>query len=199
MMQHIQKPTRGRGSDKPSLIDLLFSTNEDNIENISFSASLGKSDHAIIKTCYRSAPNFLRNKWISDYNKANYEKMKRIMSINWDDIFMECNDDVNLMWENFVQIYNRAETTCVPKKKLSANRKRRLDKKAKSIRRKKFRLWKRYLETKDAEVYNEYCRSKSQLSRATTRKAAKMYEESIAKSCLEHTNQSSIIQDEFII
>ena len=59
--------------------------------------------------------------------------MKRILSINWDDIFMECNDDVNLMRENFIQTYNRAETTSVPKKKSSANRKRRLDKKAKSI------------------------------------------------------------------
>ena len=46
-MQHINKPTRARGNDKPHILDLVL-TNEPIIDNIEFLAPLGKSDHSIL-------------------------------------------------------------------------------------------------------------------------------------------------------
>ena len=49
LTQHISTPTRGRGTNTPSLIDLVFTSNEDSIDDISIHAPLGKSDHSLIK------------------------------------------------------------------------------------------------------------------------------------------------------
>ena len=46
--QHITQPTRGRGSDTPSTLDLIITKSDDIIEDISVEAPLGKSDHAMI-------------------------------------------------------------------------------------------------------------------------------------------------------
>ena len=56
-----------------------------------------------------------------------------------------------------------------------------LDRKGLSKRKKKYRLWKRYLETKDASVYQEYCRCRNQVRRLT-RKALKDQEKRVAKN-----------------
>ena len=62
LTQHILSPTRGRGTNEPSLIDLVFSTDEQEIENIDITAPLGKSDHAMIKVLYRSNLDVLPDK-----------------------------------------------------------------------------------------------------------------------------------------
>ena len=50
-----------------------------------------------------------------------------------------------------------------------------------SKKRKKYRLWKRYLDTEDGEIYTEYRRCSNQL-RNMTRKLTKHYEKNLAKS-----------------
>ena len=42
LTQHVSTPTRGRGTNDPSLIDLVFTSNEENIESINMHAPLGK-------------------------------------------------------------------------------------------------------------------------------------------------------------
>ena len=53
---HVSTPTRGRGINNPSLIDLVFISNEDSIDSISMHAPLCKSDHSLIKILYRCQP-----------------------------------------------------------------------------------------------------------------------------------------------
>ena len=100
LTQHILSPTRGRGTNDPSLIDLVFSTDEQEIENIDITAPLGKSDHAIIKVLYRSNPEILPDKITCDYSKADYQKFVNKMDINWID---QLNvDGIDQMWMHFV-------------------------------------------------------------------------------------------------
>jgi hypothetical protein len=62
LTQHISTPTRGRGTNEPTLIDLVFASNEECIENINISPPLGKSDHSMIKILYRSQPEIMPTK-----------------------------------------------------------------------------------------------------------------------------------------
>ena len=83
----------------------------------------------------------------------------------------------------FLQKYNEAELECIPRKVVKTSTKRfskLLDRKtlAKNVRRN--RLWERYLNTKDAKTYEEYCKCKNQLRRLT-RKSLKSREMNIAK------------------
>ena len=54
-----------------------------------------------------------------------------------------------------------------------------LDRKALAKRKRKYRLWKRFIDTKDARIYAEYCRCRNQVRRLT-RKAITLQENDIA-------------------
>ena len=77
----INTPTRGRGLNKPSLIDLLFTTNEEDVESIDIDSPLGKSDHSVIKIKYR-CQGCLR-KLFPTTKKANYQRMKKRLDNDW--------------------------------------------------------------------------------------------------------------------
>ena len=80
--QHILTPTRGRGSDEPSILDLLFTSRNESVESVDFHAPLGKSDHSVIKVLYRPVAKEIPEKISYDYNKANYEKIRSMLDIN---------------------------------------------------------------------------------------------------------------------
>ena len=49
LTQHVHESTRQRGQDNPSCLDIVFTNNEDLIDQIDYLAPHGKSDHSIIK------------------------------------------------------------------------------------------------------------------------------------------------------
>ena len=173
---------RGRGSVRPSILDLVLSNNDDAIEEVSLDAPIGSSDHSVLHVRYRCIPVIEPDKTIFMYEKANYDKMKELLNIDWDVTFSECADDVNEQWKIFSTLYSEAEKSCVPRKIIKSGSKRfsvPLDKKALAKKRKKYRLWKRYLDSQDGQVYVEYRRCCNQLRRLT-RKATMLCEKKIA-------------------
>ena len=46
--QHVEKPTRRRGSDEPSLLDLVLTNEEMQVTDIQHHAPIGKSDHDVL-------------------------------------------------------------------------------------------------------------------------------------------------------
>ena len=78
--------------------------------------------------------------------------------------------------------YNEVEQECIPRKVVSTSKKRfsiPLDRKTLACRKKKYRLWKRYLTTKDAKIYEEYCKCRNQVRRMS-RKSLISREKNIA-------------------
>ena len=56
LTQHVDTPTRGRGTNKPSLLDLVITNQENAIEKITTDAPLGSSDHSVLHIKYRCEP-----------------------------------------------------------------------------------------------------------------------------------------------
>ena len=124
---------RGTGSVRPSILDLVLSNNDDAIEEVSLDAPIGSSDHSVLHVRYRCIPVIEPDKTIFMYEKANYDKMKELLNIDWDVTFSECADDVNEQWKIFSTLYSEAEKSCVPRKIIKSGSKRfsvPLDKKA---------------------------------------------------------------------
>ena len=71
LTQHILQPTRGRGTNQSSLLDLFFLSKPECVENIKISSRLGKSDHSLVKVQYRSQPEKLSDKIVYNYKKAD--------------------------------------------------------------------------------------------------------------------------------
>ena len=185
LTQFVSAPTRGRGDAEPSLLDLFLSNVEDSLDYLFIDNPLGKSDHALIKGGYRCAPEPLPPKMRCCYEKADFVRMRDMLNLDWEEVFQECKDDVDSQIQIFLNRYREAERLCVPKKVVHVGSKRfsyPLDKKALAKKRKKYRLWKRYMETNDGQIFAEYRRASNQL-RNLTRKAAKIYEKDVATKC----------------
>ena len=116
LTQHKVTPTRGRGTNEPSLIDLVFSSNAESIESIELHAPLGKSDYSLIKLMYRTEPEDLPKKIVCDFFKADFQKMKEHLNIDWETLFEECGEDIDSVWNKFINKYIDAERECIPSK-----------------------------------------------------------------------------------
>ena len=69
--QHVDQPTRIRGTDRPNILDLII-TNDDNISDLEYESPLGKSDHRVMffnVNCYAVLRNVNRTGFF--YNKAD--------------------------------------------------------------------------------------------------------------------------------
>jgi hypothetical protein len=145
---------------------------------------LGKSDHCVLKISFKcKAETRAQPKIRYKYDKGNYTKMKDLFKKDWNAEFKDCPDNVEKQWEIFLAKCKDAEEKCIPKKKIRASNRRftvPLEKAALSKIKKKHRLWQRFLQTEDGQVYNEYCQIRNQVRRIT-RKAQKEFEKTLAK------------------
>ena len=83
LTQHIQDVTRIRGDNTGNTLDLIFTNDEEIVEEIKIDSPLGKSDHAC--NYVRLDVQELEDsniKHVFIYEKADYEMMKRKLDID---------------------------------------------------------------------------------------------------------------------
>ena len=185
LTQLIDVPTRGRGNDTPSTLDLMITNDNAVVGDIRVDAPLGKSDHALISArvvCQLETKPITKTRFI--YDKANYEEMRRVLDIDWEDTLNACGNDINKMWKTFKSKMEEAEKL-IPKKVITINDNKRkyakpLDRKTLAKIKRKNRLWERYTRSNDGKAYLEYCKVENQV-RGLTRKAEKAIERAACK------------------
>ena len=146
LTQLMDVPTRWRGNDTPSTLDLMITNDDAVVEDIRVDAPLGKSDQALISArvvCQLETKHITKTRFIHD--KANYEEM-RVLYIDWEDTLNARGNDINKMWKTFESKMEEAEKL-IPKKVITINDNKRkydkpLDRKIAKIKRKN-RLWER--------------------------------------------------------
>ena len=165
--QVIVENTRARGTNDPSLLDLVLCYDNMLINHLEYHSSLGKSDHSVIcfnyqvkcvKCTYKLKKTF--------YDKGNYKEIEEYLNeIDWKHLFVD--KDVQQMWNLLVETLKECETRFIPNKIVEING----DAKYKdtfniTIReniKKKHNLWKRYMETRSPVVYGKYCRMRNKV------------------------------------
>jgi hypothetical protein len=185
----IFKESRGRGSDNPSVIDLVFTSEEGVLENLNINPPLGKSDHSVIEMeCNLRSFSDNKKKTRYKYNKGDYSKLAELLDVNWDEEFSDRINDVEGQWCKCKNIVEKSIEQTIPKKIVSQTGKRKqdpkhtipLNRKALPKIKQKESLWTRYLNTRDDEAYKEYCKVRNQV-RTLTRKITKQFEKQIAQ------------------
>ena len=88
LFQHVDEFTRQRGGDEPSMLDLVFSKNELEIENIYYKTPLGNSDHSVLVFDFTLERNIeIEEVSIAKkkYFKADYKEMNAFyQEIDWE-------------------------------------------------------------------------------------------------------------------
>ena len=101
LFQHVTEPTRRRGNDNPSLIDLILSDEQMQISEVEYHAPLGKSDHSVITFdfhCYLEYPEPTTRR---NYRKGNYSMMKDELEQWKSQILQNVTYSISDMWESF--------------------------------------------------------------------------------------------------
>ena len=130
MDQHISEPTRGRGSDTPSTLDLVITKNDDVIEDLIIQAPLGKSDHAVIQgniACQFTPKPIRKTRYV--YDKADFKRLKEMLPENWENELIGKGLNTNEMWCIFKEKLTHAIDECIPKKTIILNGRPRKGKK----------------------------------------------------------------------
>ena len=190
LVQHVKDFTRKRGTDLPSLLDLVLTDDQQNIDKPVITAGFGESDHAVI--CWNSTFRCNEDDQAEfvptpNYYKGNYKKIRaNLQEIDWDNEFTSCND-VNDMVKTFEGIINVQVEQFIPKKKKPNNNKQAPWITFKLLRciKRKYHSWKRFQETKTHERYMAYVKERRKASKKI-RTAKKEFEKRLAK--LSKTN-----------
>ena len=181
LSQLVCKPTRFRGMDIPSILDLVITNKEELVKNIEHHAGIGKSDHCVLEISVEgSSTNTNRsNKDFRNYNKGNYERLQNLLNRDWEGELQDLQS-IEEKWNFFLSKYNEAVDRCTPKGTNRKFYKTALDPKVRKKIKEKNRLHHEFLRTKDENTMRKY-RSISNQVRTLTRKAERNKEKKIAK------------------
>ena len=186
--QHITEPTRQRGDDIPTTLDLVFTNEENMIDKLEINAPLGKSDHSVITFDFVAETPPQAPKVQVLFDKGDYTKISAMLNeVNWEDEMKKFEGDVEAQWKFLKDIHDEAVKTYIPTKTLQVNGKRpkkfQIPYTEENLRKfkKKNKLWSRVRRgLADEEEKLHYKRLRNQI-RSLTRKAKKKLEKHIAK------------------
>ena len=191
--QNILEPTRKRGDDEPSILDLIITDEETQISEVKYDSPLGKSDHSTLIfdfNCYieKTTPSKRYN-----YEKGDYEAMMNdIEQSKWNQKFIDLSNsctDVNVLWlelktkiesirEKYVPIINSSN-----KPHWSIKGSIPLDKKTLKLLKEKDRLHRKWIRTINSEENNsrrlEYTKARNK-AKSSVRSAKRAFEKEIA-------------------
>lgn len=183
LVQHVREPTHYRGDQKSNVLDLIFTNEEDMISDLKHEAPIGASHHSSLFftfNCYTEQEN--KGKKTFRYNRGDYEELRRIMSqYNWEEVLQDkmCVE----AWSWFQDAITEGMKKCIPQGYNKAKKPGRalwMNDEALAKVRKKSAAYKRYLETKEGEDYNQYARARNQ-ARWACRRMKKEFEKKIAQ------------------
>ena len=179
--QHVTEPTRYRDNQESNILDLVISSNDDMIHELSYDSPLGNSDHICLRFNATFEPKKLPER-IPRKNifKGNYDAMKVLLNtVNWEE----------LLSGNFENGYNRFISKlkqCIDlhcPSQISRSKKKNLyvNNSALRLRNAKLRAWKSYKSNPCLTTKATFNRLKNKL-RTLTRQLRADYEYSLARS-----------------
>ena len=184
LKQNVTQPTRNKPGQTSSLLDLIFTNDENLVICVSHVAPLGKSDHDVL--LFQMNLHVTKNtpKDTLCYNKGNYDEFRHsISSYNWNIL-----DDMHIedSWSTIKNIIVDGVKEHVPKcKPRDIGKPIWLNKVAAAAVKSKNKAYKRYLASKTH--YNTF-KYKMKRNTATNevRKAKRSFERNIAKESKEN-------------
>ena len=177
--QHVNFHTRFRGSNLPSLIDLVITNEIDMIENLLIENPIGKSDHGVLifdYLCYgQEVPLIVK----PNYYKGDYNTMRYYLMNN--NVWSDGEDDLGSKWANFKKTLSEITDMFIPKSISSTkNHKPWINKTAIQAVKMKHRAWNKYNKLRSTENWDMYCKARNYAT-FQVKTAKNDYERNIAR------------------
>ena len=87
--QHVTQPTQRRGTDEPSLLDLIFTNEELHVSEIRHNPPLGKSDHDVLSFDFQCYVDYSKSKETYRFSKGDFTSTRKSLNeSNWIDDYL---------------------------------------------------------------------------------------------------------------
>ena len=181
LFQHVTKPTRIRENNEPSILDLIFTNEEEMVSDIQYESSLGKSDHLILSFKFNNYSD--SNSKDNIYTRQNFLKgdyqsiLGQLELINWDGEMDGL--DLSGSWTWFTELYIDILEKYIPESKPRQNRGKNgppITQSCLTAIKTKHKKWLKYKYCKSHENFNNYKSAKI----VSLRNAKYAYEKNLA-------------------
>ena len=161
--QMVDKSTRFRINENPSVLDLILVNDSNAIQSIDYLSPVGNSDHSVLRFSYKCYIE-LANENVSklNYFKGDYEGMSKALDCDWSELLVDKSTEE--MVDIFIDIITEVMHKNIPRKHHRRKGKTPLGPEAVKCIRKKHRLWTRYMETREPSTYREYCKARNKVN-----------------------------------
>lgn len=157
MYQQVTEKTRVRQGQKPSMLDYIFTDEQNMVDVIYYEQPLGKSDHVCMQWAVKTErPNKHENRTKLNYWKGNYEEInKKLARIDWISEFQA--SDVEAMWNKFHDVLMQLVYKQVPvKKQVKQKKSQWISNETIKLMRKRGKVWTQYKEQPNDMNYAAY-------------------------------------------
>ena len=189
--QHVIEATRARGSDTPSILDLIITQSKLDVENMLYRPPLGKSDHCVLSMDFvieddipeGSNPGKERR---LNYQKGNYERLSHYFgNIDWDTELE--NKSMQQVYDRFCQKYEEGVAECIPTTRIGLEKgiKKWFNKDCQKAKKERDVKWKRYRRHKGEAAWGRYTVARNRYL-DVRRQAERQFEQDIAKKAKEN-------------
>ena len=183
LFQAVNKPTRWRGTDNPTVLDLIITGNEKNIEDLEYQSPLGKSDHCVI--LFSLVCRTLLNENLTPrrrYNRGDYEGIRNeLKNLDWEHYLKENQNNIDETWDKFQVKIRQLEEKYIPlTKPMKRKNELPLEKEVVDVIKEKNRLNKKFIETKNEQLRKKYNKVRNKAGKLV-KQARKNYEKNLAK------------------
>ena len=149
----MREATRWRGSDEPSVLDLVLTDEATQVSEICYDSPLGKSDHSVLVFDFKCYTDRQKQSKTFKYPKGDYKSMiKEIEDSNWvnrvnemalsctpNELWLEFKKKLQYLRNKFVPAVNKTGTHWSSKGSVP------LDEKTRDLLRKKNKLFKQWV------------------------------------------------------
>ncbi len=191
LFQHVRHPTRIRTGNVPSILDLIFTNEENMVEEVEFLPGLGLSDHLVLYcdfNCYIEQDNPSYEKL--NYFRGDYRNIgEELSSVQWDSVMRGL--DVSDSWNGFTEKIVKLLEKHVPVSKSTPSKGKRspfITTSCKEALRHKHTRWKKFTYCKSDENYNKYKQARNKVT-TELRHSKYKYEQDISSQRLKTENK----------
>ena len=187
LYQHIHEPTRGE-----SILDIVLSTNDNQINNVDIGPEFITSDHKSVFFTIECNTGVHNNSYekVPDFRRADFDKLRTILeNTDWSEIYGI--QDVEQVWNMFIDILGNAITECVPmrdRRPANNSKPKWWNINIRNILLAKKRAYRRYNSTHSQADKFEYTRIRQETKRPI-KISKKLHEFHIASNCKVNPNE----------
>lgn len=185
LTQHIDTPTRARGSDTPHILDLVISNNPFTKE-INHISPIGRSDHVCLEIVCDFDADTIDQVNRLNYSKGDYINLRKFLNVDWSTVLNPQLNDCETMWQIFKDKLSEGENLFVPLvktfKPTDKSWKRPINVDLRNDIKEKKRTWNSFIKTRNPAILLKYKRLTNNI-REQTRNIQKIEQKNIAHQC----------------